>query len=72
MKNIKGGKKNPVAKTMAYEEKKAEKVEEKKVKLEKKKKLGQNEIKDILIENVSTKEGLKEIIKVLLKQTLGV
>ena len=72
LKNIKGGKKYPVAKTMVYEEKKAEKVEEKKVKLEKKKKLGQNEIKDILIENVSTKEGLKEIITVLLKQTLGV
>ena len=71
LKNIQGGKKYPVTKSV-YEEKKAEKVEEKKVKLEKKKKLGQNEIKGILIENVSTKEGLKEIIKVLLKQTLGV
>eukprot|EP00090_Calanus_glacialis_P006240 TRINITY_DN14886_c0_g1_i1.p1 TRINITY_DN14886_c0_g1~~TRINITY_DN14886_c0_g1_i1.p1 ORF type:complete len:240 (+),score=75.35 TRINITY_DN14886_c0_g1_i1:23-721(+) len=71
LKDIHGGKKYPVRKTLVSEEKRADTLEEKKVKLEKKKKLGQNEIKDILIENIGTKEGLKEIIKVLLKQTLG-
>ena len=33
-------------------------------------KLEQSQIKDILIENVKTKEGLKEIIKKLLKAKL--
>merc|ERR1739838_730899 len=47
----------PVAKPAVYQQEKVEKLD-------------QNEIKDILIENINTKDGLKEIIKKLLKAKL--
>jgi len=72
LKNIQGGKKYSAAKTASYEPKNIDKYESKSYELEKEnEKLDQNEIKDILIDNISTKDGLKEIIKVLLQQTYG-
>merc|ERR1712106_268353 len=72
LKNISGGKTYSAAKTASYEPKNIYKYESKSYELEKEnEKLDQNEIKDILIENISTKDGLKEIIKVLLQQTYG-
>merc|ERR1712106_888145 len=76
LKNISGGKTYSAAKTSSYEPKNIYKYESKSYELEKEnekenEKLDQNEIKDLLIDNISTKDGLKEIIKVLLQQTYG-
>merc|ERR1739838_806026 len=57
LKNMKEAKYFPIAKPAVYQQEKVEKLD-------------QNEIKDILIENINTKDGLKEIIKKLLKAKL--